>query len=75
MQALEADPARTRDRVLVVSGEDWHPGVIGIVAARLMERFSRPVIVISMHEGEGAAAGAHRTRSTCTVRSQTAHSI
>lgn len=53
LQALEADPARTRDRVLVVSGEDWHPGVIGIVAARLMERFSRPVIVISMHEGRG----------------------
>ena len=57
MQALEADPARTRDRVLVVSGEDWHPGVIGIVAARLMERFSRPVIVISMHEGEGRGSG------------------
>ena len=57
LQALEADPARTRDRVLVVSGEDWHPGVIGIVAARLMERFSRPVIVISMHEGEGRGSG------------------
>ena len=51
LQTLEADPARIRDRVLVVCGEDWHPGVIGIVAARLMERFSRPAIVISMHEG------------------------
>ena len=39
LQALEADPARTRDRVLVVSGEDWHPGVIGIVASRLVEQF------------------------------------
>lgn len=56
-QVLEADPARLQDRVLVVSGEDWHPGVIGIVAARLMERYSRPVLVISMHEGEGRGSG------------------
>ncbi|UWP67987.1 single-stranded-DNA-specific exonuclease RecJ [Subdoligranulum variabile] len=54
---LEADPARLRDRVLVVAGEDWHPGVIGIVAARLMERYSRPVIVISLHDGEGRGSG------------------
>lgn len=56
-QVLEADPARLRDRVLVVSGEDWHPGVIGIVAARLMERYGRPAIVISLHEGEGRGSG------------------
>ncbi len=56
-QVLEADPARLQDRVLVVSGEDWHPGVIGIVAARLMERYSRPVLVISMHEGDGRGSG------------------
>ena len=57
LKALEADPARTHDRVLVVAGEDWHPGVIGIVAARLMERYNRPAIVISMHEGEGRGSG------------------
>lgn len=56
-RALEADPARLRDRVLVVAGEDWHPGVIGIVASRLMEHYSRPVIVISLHEGEGRGSG------------------
>ncbi len=56
-RVLEADPARLRDRVLVVAGENWHPGVIGIVAARLMERYSRPVIVISLHEGEGRGSG------------------
>lgn len=56
-RVLEGDPARLRDRVLIVSGEDWHPGVIGIVAARLMERYSRPVIVISLHEGEGRGSG------------------
>lgn len=56
-RVLEADPARLRDRVLVVAGEDWHPGVIGIVAARLMERYNRPAIVISLHEGEGRGSG------------------
>ena len=58
LQALEADPARTRDRVLVVSGEDWHPGVIGIVASRLVERTGRPVIVVTIDEhGEGKGSG------------------
>lgn len=54
---LEQDPARLRDRVLIVAGEDWHPGVIGIVAARLMERYNRPAIAISLHEGEGRGSG------------------
>ena len=56
-KTLEADPARQRDRVLVVSGEDWHPGVIGIVAARLMEKYNRPAIVISLQNGEGRGSG------------------
>lgn len=56
-QALEADPARLHDRVLVVAGEDWHPGVIGIVAAKLMERYNRPALVVSLHEGEGRGSG------------------
>jgi len=33
--------------VIVVSGQDWHPGVLGIVASRLMEQFYRPTILIS----------------------------
>ena len=57
LQAIEADPARTHDRVLVVAGEGWHPGVIGIVASRLMDRFGRPAIVISTENGEGRGSG------------------
>lgn len=41
------------DKVLVVAGEGWHTGVIGIVASRLVERYYRPVIVISTKEGIG----------------------
>ena len=54
---LDADPARAHDRVLVVAGENWHPGVLGIVASRLTERFGRPSIVISISSGEGRGSG------------------
>lgn len=40
-------------RVLVVAGEDWHPGVIGIVASRIVERYYRPTVVISIRDGMG----------------------
>jgi single-stranded-DNA-specific exonuclease len=38
---------------LVFSGEDWHPGVLGIVASRLAERFCRPVFVLSHARNAG----------------------
>ena len=45
-------------RGLVVAGEDWHPGVVGIVASRLAERHQRPVVVISLGEdGSGRGSG------------------
>jgi len=45
---------------LVVAGEGWHPGVIGIVASRLAERHHRPTIVISL-DGEGGGRGSGRS--------------
>lgn len=44
---IEADPAIRYASVLVVSGEGWHPGVIGIVAARLVSRYGKPAVVIT----------------------------
>ncbi len=41
----------TDDLVIVVAGEGWHEGVVGIVAARLVDRFARPAIVLSIHDG------------------------
>ena len=49
LASVDTDAART----LVVVGQDWHPGVIGIVASRLVEIYYRPTIVISMQDGEG----------------------
>ena len=46
---LEANPARQHDRVLVFAGEGWHEGVVGIVAARLMERYGKPVLMITLN--------------------------
>jgi single-stranded-DNA-specific exonuclease len=44
--------------VILVSAEGWHPGVIGIVAGRLKERFGRPAIVIALDEtGTGKGSG------------------
>ncbi len=45
---------------LVLAGEGWHPGVIGIVASRLVERHHRPVVVISL-DGDGGGRGSGRS--------------
>ena len=38
---------------LVLAGAEWHPGVLGIVASRVVERFHRPTIVLGLHQGQG----------------------
>jgi len=43
--------------VIVVAGDGWHPGVIGIVAGRLRERFDRPSCVVAMEDGVGKGSG------------------
>lgn len=41
---------------IVVAGAGWHPGVIGIVASRLVEEFYRPTIVVSLADGVGTGS-------------------
>lgn len=48
--------------VVVVTGEDWHPGVIGIVAGRLRERWRKPVIVIGLDAVNGVGKGSGRSQ-------------
>jgi single-stranded-DNA-specific exonuclease len=43
--------------IIITSGKDWHPGVVGIVASRLVERFNRPACVISMDGDQGTGSG------------------
>lgn len=47
--------------VLVVAGENWHEGVIGIVASKLVERYYRPTVVLSIHPESGMAKGSARS--------------
>jgi single-stranded-DNA-specific exonuclease len=53
------DPGR--DRAIVLDRQGWHPGVIGIVASRLVERYHRPAILISRPDGDGVARGSARS--------------
>lgn len=46
-----------KERVIVTEGKDWHQGVIGIVAARIVEKYYRPAIVISVEDGVGKGSG------------------
>ena len=50
------------DAVIIVNMEGWHPGVIGIVAGRLKDRFDKPAIVIGVNE-EGLGKGSGRSLS------------
>ncbi|QNK40925.1 single-stranded-DNA-specific exonuclease RecJ [Caproicibacter fermentans] len=56
-ECFRREPALLYDRVLVVDGEDWHHGVIGIVAARIVDRFGKPCIVISRSKNEARGSG------------------
>lgn len=61
LEEARREAARFEDRdahpVLLVAGQGWHQGVVGIVAARLVEEFGRPAIVIGLdgEEGRGSA--------------------
>lgn len=50
---LESMPDRLGRPALVVDGNRWHEGILGIVAARLTRRFNRPALVINTHNGMG----------------------
>jgi single-stranded-DNA-specific exonuclease len=55
-QQLAAGPA-PEERAIVLASADWHPGVIGIVASRLVERFGRPTFLIAWEGETGRGSG------------------
>ena len=50
-------PVTEDQTALVFTGVNWHRGVVGIVASRLVDRFCRPVFVLSQEEGEASGSG------------------
>lgn len=58
LAALEGDFDPAKDCAVVVAGEGWHHGVVGIVASRLCRKFHRPALVIGFDEnGQGHGSG------------------
>ncbi len=55
--AVDAMPPAARAHAIVVAGDGWHPGVVGIVAARLAERYHRPAVVIGLDGNVGRGSG------------------
>jgi single-stranded-DNA-specific exonuclease len=53
----------SEDPVTVIAREDWHPGVIGIVAGRLRERWHKPVIIIGIDPVSGMGKGSGRSQA------------
>ncbi len=55
---VEAEPPERREAdALVVAGDGWHPGVVGIVASRLVDRFERPAVVIARDGDRARGSG------------------
>jgi len=67
------DAGRGVGRSIVLADARWHPGVIGIVASRLVERFHRPTVLIALENGQGKGSarsigGFHLYRALASCR-------
>ena len=62
---VETDPEVGARSVLVVAGEGWHRGVIGIVASKLVDAFYRPAIVLSVDGDIATDPAGASPGSTC----------
>ena len=58
---IDAGYDQTSTRVIVLAHEDWHPGVVGIVASRLVEKFCRPVVLLCIDAATQTAKGSARS--------------
>ncbi len=58
---LEQQPSLRYDRVMVIFGQNWHPGVVGIIASRMVDRFGKPCIILTNTDEPGMAKGSGRS--------------
>lgn len=70
---IREQPELLLARVLVVAGKGWNHGLIGIIAARLLEKYGKPVFLISVENGEGRGSArsldgfmVHKALSACS---------
>ena len=62
VRLIERESNQPDAPVLVAAADDWHPGVIGIVAGRLRERYRKPVIVIGVDRAANVGKGSGRSQ-------------
>lgn len=78
LAALELGYDPERDYGVVLASHGWHPGVIGIVASRLVERLHRPVVMIALDEhgeGKGSARSTHHFHLYEAMRDTAGHLV
>lgn len=56
-EMVRADAGYESDRVLVLGHDDFHPGVVGIVAARMSRRFNKPAVLVALQGESGRGSG------------------
>ena len=66
-EAMAALGLEEKGAVVVTAGEGWHPGVVGLVAARLKERYGRPAFAIALEPAAGRRAPARGVRSPASI--------
>lgn len=57
LEQIRSDERYKYDRVIVISGDSWHNGVIGIVASRIVDHFGKPCMIIATEDGVGKGSG------------------
>jgi single-stranded-DNA-specific exonuclease len=57
LSRVKGEPLLADKKSIVLASRDWHPGIIGIVASRIVDIFHRPTILISLQEGNGRGSG------------------
>lgn len=61
MAQITESPSFGEDRILIAAGEGWNPGLIGLAAGKICEKFYRPAIVLSLPEDSGPVVGSCRS--------------
>ena len=75
LQAERALGEQSKLPVIVAAGEGWHPGVLGLVASRLKERFGRPAIAIGYGKDQPLATGSGRSISNVDLGTAIRHAV
>ncbi len=64
---LADTPSLAEYNAIVLAGSDWHPGVLGLAASRLIDQFGKPTVLLALRPAEPLAAGSARSVPGCDI--------